>query len=82
MSVSAAATAASVTGPCPCGLTKEEVINTRLFKTGGVCTAFRIGSNREECGKLIAEHPTTGTISLFFPITLFIFINPIRRLFL
>jgi hypothetical protein len=69
--------AASTTEPaqCPCGMPQEYLREFKLVGEGGVCTAWRKGSNKQvRCGELFVDHPTTGTILLFLPITLFIFL--------
>gem|GEM_PF-6923605 len=48
--------------PCPCGLTREEVLAGRLVGSGGVCTAFRRGSRTELCDELLADHPSSAQV--------------------
>jgi hypothetical protein len=43
--------------PCPCGLTREELVatNGKLFDENGRCTAF--DAQNQLCGRRLVDHP-------------------------
>lgn len=58
------------TGPschsCPCGLTRQHLTDFKLVGAGGVCTAFKQGSNKSEvCGELFVDHPPGGNYKFY-----------------
>jgi hypothetical protein len=49
---------------CPCGLTREEVKELKMFGPGALCTALDADNN--PCGKRLADHPHQQSGRYFF----------------
>jgi hypothetical protein len=53
--------------PCPCGLTREELVatNGKLFDENGRCTAF--DAQNQLCGRRLVDHPHTPGKNILLP---------------